>query len=284
MDLLGEEMIEYARIGDSDGVMQMLRDGADVNYRNRLGETALIRASTNVDRGLPIVKILLDSGANVSIKNNDGNTALILATWSTEKMLYTSAMVGMFDDTSTKQNRSKVNRMYRRLNLLIQTLLNSGADPFMVDPGGDTPYDIAMELGNSELAELLKYNKILDESPDEPDYELMKEESARYIQSVMRGRQTRQKRKLTKRRYGQWATPTTKREKMRRWIDLTKMYSEDDPIRGYEQFSIYPERLLQDQTKQEKDMNEIAEYLNDIGQYGGYRKKIKLKYNKRSRW
>ena len=158
MDLLGEEMIEYARIGDSDGVMQMLRDGADVNYRNRYGETALIRASTNVDRGLPIVKILLDSGANVSIKNYDGNTALILATWSTEKMLYTSAMVGMFNDTSTKQNRSKVNRSYRRLNLLIQTLLNSGADPFMVDPGGDTPYDIAMELGNEELAELLKYN------------------------------------------------------------------------------------------------------------------------------
>jgi len=151
------------------------------------------------------------------------------------------------------------------------------------------------EYEYTTVEEIRKYKKIkkylglsigmdTDESPDEPDYELMKEESARYIQSVMRGRQTRQKRKLTKRRYGQWATPTTKREKMRRWIDLTKMYSEDDPIRGYEQFSIYPERLLQDQTKQEKDMNEIAEYLNDIGQYGGYRKKIKLKYNKRSRW
>jgi len=30
---------------------------------------------------------------------------------------------------------------------------------------------------------------------------------------------------------------------MRRWTDLTKMY-DDDPIRGYEQFSIYPEWLL----------------------------------------
>ena len=45
-------------------------------------------------------------------------------------------------------------------------------------------------------------------------------------------------------RYGKMAKPTTEREKMRRWTDLTRMYLEDDPIRGYEQFSIYPERLL----------------------------------------
>jgi hypothetical protein len=112
------------------------------------------------------------------------------------------------------------------------------------------------------------------ESPSDPDINQLRNEAAIKIQRKARAKQKRRKLTKSRPRHGQWATPTTKREKMRRWIDLTKMYSEDDPIRGYEQFSIYPERLLLDQTKQEKDMNEIiAEYLNDIGQYGGYRKK-----------
>ena len=93
------------------------------------------------------------------------------------------------------------------------------------------------------------------ESPSSPDKNQLKYEAAREIQRIrneaarniqrrIRGRQTR--RKLTKRspRHGTWATPTTDEEKMRRWTDLTKMYDEEDPIRGYEQFSIYPERLL----------------------------------------
>ena len=82
------------------------------------------------------------------------------------------------------------------------------------------------------------------DSPSPPDIQQLRNEAAREIQRRIKGRQTR--RKLTKRspRYGKWATPTTEREKMRRWTDLTKMYDEEDPIRGYEQFSIYPERLL----------------------------------------
>ena len=52
------------------------------------------------------------------------------------------------------------------------------------------------------------------------------------------------KRKLTKRRYGTWASPKTDVEKDRRYMDLIRQFNEEDPIRGYERYSIYPERLL----------------------------------------
>ena len=52
------------------------------------------------------------------------------------------------------------------------------------------------------------------------------------------------RRKLTKRRYGTWAPPKTEVEKDRRYIDLIRQFDEEDPIRGYERYSIYPERLL----------------------------------------
>ena len=151
-----ENLIDYARVGDSDGVMQ-LRHVADVNYINSNDDTALMIASADVERGLPIVKILLDSGADPNIQNNNGDTALLLATWSIERIVMMNESWGIYDETSTKQQRSRSNRMYRRLNLLILSLLQGGANPYHKDNIGETPYDIAMELGHSEIAELLKY-------------------------------------------------------------------------------------------------------------------------------
>ena len=104
-------------------------------------------------------------------------------------------------------------------------------------------YRQEIQIEPIEVVENRNSNSI-DSPPSEPDMGQMREEAARDIQRRMRG--NRQRRKLTKKRprYGKMASPTTEREKMRRWTDLTRMYLEDDPIRGYEQFSIYPERLL----------------------------------------
>ena len=70
-------LIRVARNGDISRVREYLDRGADPNFRDYLGNTALIYASL---RGLNnIAELLLDNGANPNIRNRHGNTALMIA-------------------------------------------------------------------------------------------------------------------------------------------------------------------------------------------------------------
>lgn len=82
-------------------------------------------------------------------------------------------------------------------------------------------------------AELVKKIDSLDSPPDSPDRKQHRKEAARDIQRRFRG--NRQRRKLTKRRpkYGKLVEPATHREQMRRWMDLSNQFDQDDPVKGY---------------------------------------------------
>ena len=76
-----------------------------------------------------------------------------------------------------------------------------------------------------------------DDRPAEPDRDLQKYESARDIQRRFRG--NRQRRQLTKKahRYGKMYGPATRKETMRRWIDLSKQFDGDDVVGYLDPFS-----------------------------------------------
>jgi len=58
-------------------VKTLLNNGAEINYQNKGGQTALMWASK---RGRVMsVKVLLDSGADINFKNSKGDTALSVA-------------------------------------------------------------------------------------------------------------------------------------------------------------------------------------------------------------
>src|SRR5208283_1473006 len=63
--------------GDYDYVRKDLMDGINVNVRDKDGNTALIAASERNE--LKIVNLLLRNGANANFKNNSGQTALQMA-------------------------------------------------------------------------------------------------------------------------------------------------------------------------------------------------------------
>jgi len=67
-------LIQAALAGDVGMVERLLRDGRDVNVRDRTGATPLIAAS--VGGHLRVVELLLARGADVSAKDDGGMTAL----------------------------------------------------------------------------------------------------------------------------------------------------------------------------------------------------------------
>lgn len=67
------KLLAAARRGDLNTVRILLNKGANVNARDRHGETALIWASAIGN--IKLVKLLINKGANVTIFDKEGYTA-----------------------------------------------------------------------------------------------------------------------------------------------------------------------------------------------------------------
>ena len=64
------------KLQDKNAVKKTLENGADVNAKDFLGNTALFLAVFGDRENLDIIKMLLKNGADVNATNNDGNTLL----------------------------------------------------------------------------------------------------------------------------------------------------------------------------------------------------------------
>jgi ankyrin repeat protein len=75
---LGPELIEAARAGDVDAVESLIERGAEVDARDRDGETALIAAAygNHVD----VAGALVEAGADVNVKDETQQSAYLIAT------------------------------------------------------------------------------------------------------------------------------------------------------------------------------------------------------------
>ena len=178
----------------------------------------LIDAARNGD--IQRVQELLENGANPNIQNRNGRTALMVAiAWG-----YTD---------------------------IVLLLLEKGADPNISANSGErlpnTALEVAEFYGAQDIIKILeayislyqRWDKAELDGPSEPDRDLQKYESARDIQRRFRG--NRQRRQLTKKapRYGKMYGPATRKETMRRWVDLSKQFDGDDVL-GYLASTTYP--------------------------------------------
>jgi hypothetical protein len=72
-DELGQELLSEAGQRDAvnlDSIRELLRKGADVNYRGNIGETPLIVAAVNLE--LDLIRLLLEKGADKTIRSDPG--------------------------------------------------------------------------------------------------------------------------------------------------------------------------------------------------------------------
>ena len=124
-----ERPLHWAAINKNvDIVEYLLSLEVNINAQNIDGETALALAAAAGT--VEVVSILIDNGADVNARNINGKTALGIAST-------------VINDLDAHVEVARV-------------LINNGADVNVKDKHGLTPLKNAIQIGNEELAELLR--------------------------------------------------------------------------------------------------------------------------------
>lgn len=109
-----EKLLGYINMNQVEEVKAMLKNGINVNYSNKYGETPLMRAVGKND----ILKLLLNYGANTEAKNLSGRTALDEALFNYEgedegvyRDIYKESIDIIKREPTTKKERAKKERL-----------------------------------------------------------------------------------------------------------------------------------------------------------------------------
>ena len=74
---MSSDLLEVVKSGNLVDIQKYITAGADINFKDSYGQTAIILASHG--GSIEIVKYLLEKGADINAKNDEGLTALISA-------------------------------------------------------------------------------------------------------------------------------------------------------------------------------------------------------------
>jgi len=156
-------LIHEAARGNLDAFMLALAQGADVNARDKHGDTALMYAAKNGHR--PMIEALLARRANPHITNEGGWTALIAAaTYNQLDSVLALHDAGMLDVNRTINFRDSAEIEWNRVTALhiatcknhlpmVKLLLDLGANPLQRDDDCCAPHDYKT---TEEISTLLK--------------------------------------------------------------------------------------------------------------------------------
>jgi len=156
MSDMGDGLIEAAMAGDLVKVQQLLNEGADVNFANRLGVTALmVAAQWNRPR---IVKFLLCRGANLeAVENSSGCNALMFACLSGNPGLVSLVLRhgAPVNSANIDGRTALITAAFCGDIKVVRMLLEHGADIDAMDRFGETALTQASMAGHREVANLL---------------------------------------------------------------------------------------------------------------------------------
>ena len=133
----------------------LIQQGADVNIKNKDGNTALIIAS---EKGsLDLVNMLLENGADVQQKDGRGWTALMWASSCRNKEIV-EMLISKGADINAKSQEGNTALMFaskRGENEIAKMLLEGGADVNVQNKYGSTALSWAAGSGHKEIVEML---------------------------------------------------------------------------------------------------------------------------------
>ncbi len=146
-----------------EDVKKELKNGADVNVKNKNGATALMWAA-KFSQNPKVIEVLIDEGADVNAKDNDGFTALMLAS-GFQKTDTVKALLKAGADVNAKNKDGATAlmsaAMFQKTDT-VKALLKAGADVNAKDNDGTTVLMLATKFSqNPKVIEVL-----IDEGAD----------------------------------------------------------------------------------------------------------------------
>jgi uncharacterized protein len=192
---LNEQFISSAEAGDTERVLKLLQEGADINATDKLGKTAVVAATyqnevdtvkaliqeganiniqdsqlenvilnSGANGNLEIVRLAIKAGADMTITNRFGGTALIPAAERGHVEVVKELL------TTSDIDVNHINRLHWTALLeavilgdggdkhqkIVQLLVDHGADVTIGDENGITPLEHAEERGFQGIVEILK--------------------------------------------------------------------------------------------------------------------------------
>lgn len=151
------DLLMHAIEGRLNDVEKLVNEGAEVNFKNENGSTALMLAAYNGHTS--IVEYLIKKGANVNVLDVNNRTALMYASSGPFVKTVTS-LLNNGADVDLVDNVEKFSALMfaaaEGQTEVVDVLLKHGADKNLKDIDGESSLDFANANGHSSTAELLK--------------------------------------------------------------------------------------------------------------------------------
>jgi hypothetical protein len=128
--VLQQELLLKARLGDVEGVKNLLAQGVSADTKDEFGVTALMNAAQGVDHknAREISKLLIEHGADIDIQDQQGMTALMHAV-ANGGLGVAKELIRSFTDLSIKNNENmtalEMNDQAAHPNGAMKTLLEA---------------------------------------------------------------------------------------------------------------------------------------------------------------
>lgn len=163
-----KDMASAVRSGDSQSVVKLIEQGADLNEIREEGSTPLIMAVEH--RRFKIVQILIDAGAKLDLQAWDGSTALMIAAEKgyaniVEVLVKAGANLDIQD---CGDNTALDCAVWKGDRQAVQVLINAGAALNIQDDNGNTALISAARGAEGAIVhDLIRAGAILDIQNDE---------------------------------------------------------------------------------------------------------------------
>ncbi|KAJ5496476.1 hypothetical protein N7463_008463 [Penicillium fimorum] len=150
-----ENFIAAVKASQHQLVQTFLSKGADVNYQNTEGQTALMAAATSGHE--PITRLLLEYGAKIDTRAVKGETALaIAAARGYDRIVRILIASGARVDVGKGLDKTALSHAAKYgEDRIVELLLDCGADINAISHTGETALALAALNGNMRVARLL---------------------------------------------------------------------------------------------------------------------------------